>query len=156
VTEHRSGSELRKKENCIQLRLSMTLSQSSVFSCNTPPLNDTIPALFTRILTHCQGSLSTRFSAGSNPARSVTSTLIASEGAPIVFSSESTCWFFSLFSSEHCDGGPGFGQSERNACGQFHPLPPSHREQPGRLGQMRLHFIKYPYRLYVEVARPPL
>src|SRR5712691_6534498 len=50
----------------------MTLSQSSDFSCNTPPLNDTLPALFTR-MPMPPSSLSTLLSAGSNPARLLTS-----------------------------------------------------------------------------------
>ena len=43
----------------------MTLSQSSGFSFNTPPLKETLPALLTRIPMG-PSSLSTLFSAGSN------------------------------------------------------------------------------------------
>src|SRR5229473_2728192 len=76
--------------------VSMTLSQSSDFSCNTPPLNDTLPALFTR-MSKLPSSLSTLLSAGCNPVRLVISTLIEIVGTPTAFSSESTRWFFSSF-----------------------------------------------------------
>src|SRR6266699_2165117 len=99
--------------------VSMTLSQSSDFSCNTPPLNDTLPALFTK-MPRLPSSLSTVLSAGSNPARLVTSTLTAIEGAPIAFSSESTRWFFSLFRPNTATAAP----ASANPSAMLRPIPP--------------------------------
>jgi hypothetical protein len=59
----------------------MTLSQSSGFSFNTPPLRHKMPALFTKMLMG-PSSLSTLSIAGSNAPRLLTSTLIASDGTP--------------------------------------------------------------------------
>src|SRR5258708_29838400 len=97
----------------------MTMSQSSDFSCNTPPLNDTLPALFTR-MPRPPSSLSTLLSAGSNPARLVTSTLTAIEGTPIAFSSESTRWFFSSFRPNTATAAP----ASANPSAMLRPIPP--------------------------------
>jgi len=75
--------------------VSMTLSQSSGFSCNTPPLNDTLPIVYQNANATEFGS--TWFSAGSNPARLVTSTFTATAAAPIAFNSESTAGSFRRF-----------------------------------------------------------
>src|ERR1700730_3818833 len=99
--------------------VSMTLSQSSDFSCNTPPLSDTLPALFTRVPIP-PSSLSTLLSAGSNPARLVTSTLTATDGTPIVFNSESTCWFFSSFRPNTATAAP----VSANPSAMLRPIPP--------------------------------
>jgi len=61
--------------------------------------SDTLPALFTR-MSQPPSSLSTLFSAGSSAARSATSTLSATDGAPRAFNSESTRWFFSSLRSK--------------------------------------------------------
>ncbi len=99
--------------------VSMTLSQSSGFSCNTPPLNDTLPALFTR-MPMPPSSRSTWFSAGSNPARLVTSTFTATAAAPIAFNSESTRWFFSSFRPNTATAAPAWA----NPSAMPRPIPP--------------------------------
>src|SRR6266566_6737425 len=99
--------------------VSITLSQSSDFSFNTPPLNDTLPALFTR-MPMPPSLLSTLLSAGSNPARLVTSTLTATDGTPIAFNSESTRWFFSSFRPNTATAAP----ASANPSAMLRPIPP--------------------------------
>src|SRR6266581_6597574 len=99
--------------------VSITLSQSSAFSFNTPPLNDTLPALFTRMPVP-PSLLSTLLSAGSNPARLVTSTLTATDGTPIAFNSESTRWFFSSFRPNTATAAP----ASANPSAMLRPIPP--------------------------------
>src|SRR3981081_1164977 len=99
--------------------VSMTLSQSSDFSFNTPPLNETLPALFTR-MPMPPSSLSTLLSAGSSPARLVTSTLTATDGTPIFFNSESTRWFFSSFRPNTATAAP----ASANPSAMLRPIPP--------------------------------
>ena len=99
--------------------VSMTLSQSSGVSCNTPPLIDTLPALFTR-MPMPPSSLSTLLSAGSSPARLVTSTITAIDGTPIAFNSESTRWFFSSFRPNTATAAP----ASANPSAMPRPIPP--------------------------------
>src|SRR5208282_3668833 len=99
--------------------VSMTLSQSSGVSFNTPPLRDTLPALFTR-MPMPPSSLSTLFSAGSNAARLLTSTLTANDGTPIAFNSENTRWFFSSFRPNTATAAP----ASANPSAMLRPIPP--------------------------------
>src|SRR5713226_6793695 len=130
----------------------MTLSQSSDFSCNTPPLSDTLPALFTRML-RLPSLLSTLLSAGSNPARLVTSTLKAIEGTPIAFSSESTRWFFSSFRPNTATAAP----ASANPSAMLRPIPPlppvTTATRPVRSNNAGV-FIQYsPYRVFRVAAQ---
>src|ERR1022692_4392853 len=99
--------------------VSMPRSQSSGFSLNTPPLSDAMPALLTRMLMP-PSSLSTWFSAGSNPARLVTSTLRATAGTPMVFNSDSTRWFFSSLRPNTATAAP----ASANPSAMPRPIPP--------------------------------
>src|SRR3981081_388562 len=97
--------------------VSMTLSQSSGFSCNTPPLSDTLPALLTRMLTPefaldpVQRGLQSGAVGHIHPHSDRWNADLLQFGKhPLVL-------FF--VSSKHCDGSPGFGQSERDPAG--HP-----------------------------------
>jgi len=109
--------------------VSMTLSQSSDFSCNTPPLNDTVPALFTRML-RLPSSLSTLLSAGSNPARLVTSTLTAIAGTRLLSVQKALAGSFSLFRPNTATAAPASAIPAQ--CCDNSPYHQS-REQPGRL-----------------------
>ena len=99
--------------------VSITLSQSSDFSCNTPPLSDTLPALLTR-MSMPPSSLSTLLSAGSNPARLVTSSLTATDRTPIALNSESTRWFFSSLRPNTATAAP----ASANPSAMPRPIPP--------------------------------
>jgi hypothetical protein len=95
--------------------VSMTLSQSSGFSFNTPPLRDTLPALFTRMpdatelaLDLVQRGLQSGAIGHINLHRNRWNT------DRFQFGKHSLVLF--VVSSKHCDGSPGFGQSERNAA----------------------------------------
>src|SRR5690348_3858655 len=121
--------------------VSMTLSQSSGFSFNTPPLNDTLPALFTRMLTR-PSSLSTFLNAGSSPARCVISTFTASDAPPMAFNSESTRWFFSSFLPNTATEAP----ASANPSAMPRPIPPfppvTTATRPARSNKAGV-FIKY-------------
>ena len=95
--------------------VSMTRSQSSGFSCSTPPLMIPMPALFTSMSTP-PSELSTAVIAGASAARSVTSTTSASAGFPIASSSPSTASFLPGVTPQDRDSRAGLRQRECDAA----------------------------------------
>jgi len=108
--------------------VSMTLSQSSDFSCNTPPLSDTLPALFTRMLMPPSLAL--------DPVKRGLQCGTIGHVNPHSKRWNTDCFQFGkhplvlfLVSSKHCDGSSGCGQSERNAATNS-AIPTSHDSYP--------------------------
>src|SRR6266404_653567 len=117
--------------------VSMTLSQSSDFSCNTPPLNDTLPALFTR-MSKLPSSLSTLLSAGCNPVRLVISTLIEIVGRRPLSVQRALAGSFRHF-VQTLRRQPRLRPTRVQCSGQSHDFRPS-RQQLGRSGQIMRTF----------------
>jgi len=107
--------------------VSMTLSQSSGFSCNTPPLNDTLPALFTRMPMH-----RVRARPGSVRApirRDCYIHLHRDRRSADCFQFRKHPLVLFVVSSKHRDGSACLGQSERNATANS-AIATSHHSHP--------------------------